>query len=118
MKRSLLFVGMCLVLQGCMLSWIGQPIATERLSTFRADVTTPADVEAALGPPDNVTHKPAEQLVVFTYQHIVSLGVGMPLLAISATRARQRGSVLNVMFKNGLFKGYELVEMKQKLFSR
>ena len=118
MQRSLLFVGMCLVLQGCAVMWMGQPIATERLSTFQADVTTPADVEAGLGPPDSVTRKPAEQVVVYTYQNIVTLGIGTPFLPLSAVRARQRGRILNVMFKNGLFKGYDLVEMYQNLLWR
>ena len=117
MQRSLLFVGMFLLLQGCMLSSTGQKIAVQRLSAFQVDVTTPADVEAALGPPENVAQKPMEQMVVYVYQDITTLAIGVPF-PLSVARARQKGTTLNVIFKNGLFKGYELVEMKQKLLWR
>ena len=79
--------------------------------------TTPTQVEAALGKPENVVFKSAERVTVYVYQSLRSVNLGLPL-PVSPGRSAQKGYTVNIMFKEGVMKGYELVEMKQRLLWR
>lgn len=89
----------CLWLQGCAAVWNGHKVRREALTGFAPNLTSQAEVAAALGPPEDIVFRSAEQVTVYVYR-------------------RQRGFTLNVMFKDGIYRGYELVELKQKLFWR
>lgn len=107
----------CLALQGCMASWSGHGVPRDRLREFKPNQTSQSEVEAALGPPEDVVFKSNEQATVYVYRSVVGVQLGLPF-PVSFGRSRQRGFSLNVMFKDGLFRGYELVEHKQKLLWR
>ena len=90
--------------QGCSISWIGRQIKKESLNSFLVGKTTPSDVEKALGMPENVMIKPQEQITVYVYQSIVNTSLGLPF-PITLGRSKQKGIVLNVIFKDGLLMG-------------
>lgn len=106
-----------LLLQGCMASWTGHAIARARLAGFVPGQTTPAEVEAALGKPENVVFKSAGRVTVYVYQSLRTVNLGLPFM-VSVGRSAQKGATLNIVFKEGVFREYELVEMKQKILWR
>ena len=115
-------VGMLAVVlgvQGCAITWTGHQICRESLDSFLVGQTTQSEVEKALGKPENVVLKLPEQVTVYIYQSVVSATAGLPFpLPIMLGRSKQRGFTLNILFKDGLFMGYELTEMKQHLLWR
>lgn len=110
-------LALALGLQGCVATWTGHGIPREKLAGFAPGQTTPAEVEAALGKPENVMFKSANRVTIYVYQAVRSMNLGLPL-PISLGRSAQKGITLHVVFKEGVFQEYELVEMKQKLFWR
>lgn len=119
MKTALTYLSFaaCLWLQSCVAVWNGHKVRREALTGFVPNLTSQDEVAAALGPPEDIIFRSAERVTVYVYRSIVSVQLALPL-PISPGRSRQRGFTLNVMFKNGIYRGYELVELKQKLFWR
>ncbi|HAZ08021.1 MAG TPA: hypothetical protein DCZ01_05735 [Elusimicrobia bacterium] len=106
-----------LSLTGCMATWTGHRVPIEKLSSFKPGETTAEQVEQTLGKPENIVHKSMDGLTVYIYQSIVNVVLGVPL-PISVGRGRQRGFMLNVVFRDGVYRGFELTQLNQTLLWR
>jgi hypothetical protein len=109
---------LALILQGCIAMWTGHKIPEERLHAFKVGSTTPQDVEAAFGPPEDIVYKSAEQIQAYVYRHVRNLGMFLGWYGIGVGRASQYGDVVNINFKNGLYVGYEKTVLRQHIFRR
>ena len=117
-KRILFLLTMLALLPGCTVSWNGHKIPLQALDHFEAGKTTPAQVEAALGPPEDMLVKPLENIVVYVYRSVFQATTGFGAFGIGAFRSKQNGYTVNVTFKNDVLFSYEFTLLKQKILKR
>ena len=100
-----------LLAQGCAIRWAGRKVPKEKAGDFVVAETTIDEVKAVLGEPEDVFTKPNQGITVYIYRKIVHVfvGLGIPGL-LSVGRTSQDGFELKVIFKDGLYVNYELLE--------
>ncbi|WP_447979160.1 hypothetical protein [Candidatus Nitrospira bockiana] len=107
------------LLSGCLnVTWTGHEVPAGSWEKFVAHKTTKDQVVAVLGKPENIVHKPADGMTVYVYQYVQNMQAGLatiPFPVFFIGRARQSGMILSIFFSDDVFRGYELVELNQKL---
>src|ERR1035437_1789066 len=98
-----------LLLQGCAIISTGHKVPLEKVNSFKPGETTPEQVVAALGKPENVAENTLEHNIVYAYQWVTDrvIGIGLPPFFMMA-RKSDNGYQLNIAFAGGVYQGYTL----------
>ncbi|HAG50799.1 MAG: hypothetical protein A2X87_00940 [Deltaproteobacteria bacterium GWC2_42_51] len=104
-----------LIFDGCAITWNGHYVNIEDLSKFQIGKTTKEEVEKNLGEPEDILNKPYEKITIYVYKSTVNTFVGLPIPGFTIGRAKQTGFLLHIIFKDGVYTGYDFTQMKQRL---
>lgn len=103
------------LLNGCAVTWNGHDVPVASIRDFKSGKTTADEVKKVLGPPEDILVKPFENVTVFVYRSTVNVFVGLPIPVLTLGRTKQTGYLLHVFFKDGLYVGYDLTTLEQRL---
>lgn len=119
MLRTLLSLGLALVLPACAIVSTGHKVDINQVNELKVGETTPEEVKTVLGEPENVARNTIDNTTVYSYQWIRNafLGIGLPPW-IMVGRKKDTGFQLNIAFVGDIYQGYTLTELNQKLFGR
>ncbi len=118
MKLRTLLRGMTLVsaltwLGGCAYIIVGQRIHLEQTNALVRGTTTESEVLKLFGQPSSITRKEGEALTVYTFKDLAHTSFGIPFPLLQVGKAADKGTVLNVVFKNGVVVDYEVIKMQE-----
>jgi len=118
-SQKYLSIGLALILPACAIVSTGHKVDINQVNEFRVGETTPEEVKTVLGEPENVARNTIDNTTVYSYQWIRNafLGIGLPPWIVVG-RKKDNGFQLNIAFAGGLYQGYTLTELNQKLFGR